>query len=512
MDEIIVSGEGLSFLEVALCLDGLPKIRLSPVARKKMLASRAVIDKKLTEDHLYYGINTGFGKLATKRIAPEQRITLQENLIHSHAMGVGDPLPEQVARLTVLLKANSLSLGFSGVRPEIVEGLLALINCGITPIIPDQGSVGASGDLAPLAHMAQVLLGEGEVFYRGKRELASVALKSEKLVPLQLAPKEGLSLVNGTEASLALCCAALHQAEKLIKLSDVAAATSVEGDRGSFHPFDARLIEARGHAGSIATADNLRRMLSGSAINKAHVDCARVQDPYSFRCVPQVHGAVKETFRFVQKTIEKELKSVTDNPLVFAETGDIVSGGNFHGEPVAFASDFLTIALAELGSISERRVALLTSPLEGEIPAQFLIENPGLHSGFFMPHVVVSSLVMENRTLCMPAVVDSIPTFGGQEDHVSQSYWAGRKLCRVAGNVEKILAIELWAACQAIDLSSEGRTAGKGVEAVYQYVRQRIPKLTEDRFLRGQLDQMLQLVATRAPIQVAEAAVGVLKI
>ena len=511
MDTIILNSEGLKWEDVVCCLDGLPKIRLSEAARKKMIASRAVVEKIMGSEALHYGINTGFGKMATRKIEPDQWATLQENLIHSHAVGVGEPLPEKIARLTVVLHAASLAQGLSGVRPEVVEGLLALVNHGITPVIPAQGSVGASGDLAPLAHVALTLLGEGESFYRGRRQLTKAALEAEKLKPLKLEAKEGLSLVNGTESSLALACEALHRAGAIIQLADIAAAVSVEGDRASFHPFEERVVSAKKHAGNLATADNLRRMLAGSRINASHVGCGRVQDAYSFRCVPQVHGAAKETFRFVRGIVARELQSVGDNPLVFAESGDIVSGGNFHGEMLAMASDFLTIALAELGSLSERRVAVLTSPLAGEVPTQFLIENPGFNSGFMIPHVVMSALVMENRTLCMPASVDSIPTSGGQEDHVSQSFWAARKLGQVAGNVEKILAIELWAGCQAIDLVSQGLPAGKGVAAVYDYVRERMPRLTEDRQCRGQLDLMQQMVATKAPIKIAEEAVGVLQ-
>lgn len=446
MQTISLTGFDLDAKQVALCLFGLPKILLSEKARVQMIASRKVVEEKLLHsDNSLYAINTGFGKLAKVRIPPEKTAQIQENLIYSHAVGVGEPLPEPVSRLTVLLRANVLAQGYSGVRPEVVSLLCELVNKQITPVIPSQGSVGASGDLAPLAHVAKALLGEGEVWYQGTRRKGSEVFAKTGLKALPLQAKEGLSLINGTQVSLAIAWDVLLQTERLLKVADITGAISVEGDFASHKPFEERLIRLRPHSGALKTAANLRKLLEKSKIAEAHADCGRVQDPYSLRCIPQVHGAVKEAYQFAKKILEIELNATTDNPLVFADAGEVISGGNFHGEPIALAMDALSIALADLGSISERRVAILIDPPQNEIPTQFLIPEPGINSGFMIPQYVMSALVSENKTLAHPAMVDSIPTSAGQEDHVSMSCWAARKAKQIADNVEKILGIELWA-------------------------------------------------------------------
>ena len=505
MKTILLTGFDLDWQQVALCLHALPKIELAGLAKKQIEKSRAVVEKKAAGKEPHYGINTGFGKLATTRIEPEKLEALQSNLIHSHAVGVGEPLPEPVSRLALLLRANVLARGTSGVRLEIVERLIDCINKGITPVMPAQGSVGASGDLAPLAYMAQTLIGEGEVWYQGERQKTAAVLEKTGLKPLTLKSKEGLSLVNGTQVSLGIACDVLLQAERLIKLADITAALSIEGDLASFVPFDERILKARPYSGALKTASNLRKILDQSKMNLSHKNCGRVQDPYSLRCVPQVHGAIKDTLGFAKKMLEVELNSATDNPLVFAESGDILSGGNFHGEPVAFAMDFLGIAMAELGSIAERRVAVLIDP-------NFLTPDPGVHCGFMIPHVVTSALVSENKTLAHPASVDTIPTSGGQEDHVSMSCWAARKAKKIADNVEKILGVELLAGCQAVDLAGKGSKPGNGTGAVHRYVRERLPFLKEDKHLSSQLEIAYKFMQEEVLIDVAEKAAGVLEI
>ncbi|MBI5299944.1 MAG: aromatic amino acid lyase, partial [Deltaproteobacteria bacterium] len=408
--------------------------------------------------------------------------------------------------------ANCLAEGYSGCRTDIILLLCEMINKGVTPVLPSQGSVGACGDLAPLAHIAKVLIGDGEVWYQGEKRKSSEIFKKAGLVSVTLEPKEGLSLVNGTHFSLAIACDVLVQAEKLLKIADITGAFSVEGDLASFHPFDEALLRAKPHLGAIKTGNNLRKMLAGSEINLTHKNCNRVQDPYSLRCMPQVHGAAKDAFSFVKNILETELNSSTDNPLVFTDTKKIISGGNFHGESIAMAMDFLSIALAELGSISERRVALLTDPIQNEIPTQFLIPEPGIHSGFMIPQVVMSALVSENKTLAHPASVDSIPTSAGQEDHISMSSWAARKAKQIANNVERILGIELLAGAQAIDSVSKGKKCGKGVSTLHHYIRKSLPVLKEDKHLSSQLQIAYNFVETGVIIDIVEKEIGSLDI
>lgn len=512
MDKIIIDGFSLNWEQVRHCLYALPKVSLAPKAKEKMEKSRLCVEEKIKSGETFYGINTGFGKLANTRISPTQLSQLQENIVYSHAVALGTPLPEPVSRLTLLLQANCLAQGTSGCRTDIVLLLCEMINKGVTPVLPSQGSVGACGDLAPLAHIAKVLIGDGEVWYQGEKRKSSEIFKKVGLTPVVLEPKEGLSLVNGTHFSLAIACDVLLQAEKLLKIADITGALSVEGDLASFHPFDEALLRAKPHSGSIKTGNNLRKMLAESEMNLVHKSCNRVQDPYSLRCMPQVHGAAKDAFSFVKNILEIELNSSTDNPLVFTDTKKIISGGNFHGESIAMAMDFLSIALAELGSISERRVALLINPIQNEIPTQFLIPEPGIYSGFMIPQVVMSALVSENKTLAHPASVDSIPTSAGQEDHVSMSSWAARKAKQIANNVERILSIELLAGAQAIDFVSKGKKGGKGVSTLHHYIRKSLPVLKEDKYLNSQLQIAYNFVETGVIIDIVEKEIGPLDI
>lgn len=513
MKTIRLNGFNLTCADVQICLYELPKVELAEEAVGRIKASRQFVETRLAaSENSLYAINTGFGKLANVRIPPGQIERVQENLIHSHAVGVGEPLPENISRLAMLLRANVLAQGYSGVRLELIRLCLDFINKGITPVIPCQGSVGASGDLAPLAHVAKTLIGEGEVWFQGERRPTRGVLKEKDLTPVSLKAKEGLSLINGTQVSLAIALDVLLQAERLLKIADLTAAMSVEGDAASHKPFDEKLIALRPHPGALRTAGNLRKLLEGSKIEKAHADCPRVQDPYSIRCVPQVHGAVKEAWHFAKNILERELNATTDNPLIFAEEGRVVSGGNFHGEPIALVMDTLSIALADLASIAERRVALLLDPPQNEIPVKFLIENPGLNSGFMIPQYVMSALVSENKTLAHPAMVDSIPTSAGQEDHVSMSCWGARKAKKIADNLEKCLGVELLAAAQAIDLGSGGVKPGRGVAAIHAYLRERLPVLKEDRHLAAQLEIAYALVGGTPLITVAENCVGELEL
>ena len=508
MKKIILTGEALTLSELKTFLTEKVQVEIAPSVTKKLYDVRKFVEEKAASNVAHYGINTGFGRLASKKIPQHELELLQRNIILSHAVGVGEPMPLELSRLMMLLRAHVLAQGYSGICAETLQLLVALLNHDITPVIPCQGSVGASGDLAPLAHIGLTLIGEGEVFFQGKKVAASKALQTAALQPITLKAKEGLALVNGTQAILAYAVAAVLKAENLLKSSDVIGALAVEGDLASISPFDERIHQLRPHPGQIATAKNIRTLLANSEIVAGHVNCHRVQDPYSFRCIPQVHGACKDAYRYVRQVVECELASCTDNPLLFPEDDAILSGGNFHGEPVAMAMDMLAIALAELASISERRVAILIAPLDQELPTSFLVPNSGLNSGMMIPHVVMSALVSENKTLCHPASVDSIPTSGGQEDHVSMGTWAARKALQVAQNVEKVLGIELLCAAQAIDMHPEQHHAGKGTKPVYQAVRNVAPAITGDRAFYVDMSNCIDLLVSGAVVKTAETALG----
>ncbi len=427
------------------------RVALPADAQGAVRAAAATIDRIVAKGDAAYGINTGFGKLAKTRIADDQLEQLQRNLILSHSVGVGEPMSDATVRLVMLMKAFSLARGFSGVRPIVIDTLLAVLNAGIVPRIPVQGSVGASGDLAPLSHMTLALMGEGEVRVAGQWIAADAALRQAGIEPLTLAAKEGLALINGTQVSTALALHGLFMAERLLEAGLVIGGLCVDAARGSDAPFDPRVHAARGQPGQIATAAITRELLAGSAIRRSHVEHdERVQDPYSLRCQPQVMGACRDLVAQAARTLLIEANAVTDNPLIFVDTGDVISGGNFHAEPVAFAADTLALAISEIGSISERRIALLIdSSLSGLPP--FLVENPGLNSGFMIAHVTAAALASENKSLAHPASVDSLPTSANQEDHVSMATFAGRRLAPMADNTAAILGIEWLAATQGVD-------------------------------------------------------------
>ena len=443
-----------------------------------------------------YGVNTGFGLLAREAISPERLGELQVRLVRSHQAGVGAPLNAPAVRLTLALKANALARGHSGVRVEVVELLLAMLNRGVLPVIPAKGSVGASGDLAPLAHLSAVLIGEGEAVFEGKARPGAAALKRAGLSPVKLAPKEGLALLNGTQVSTALALVGLFAAERVFGAALMAGALSVDAVKGSDTPFDPRIQALRGHRGQIDVAAALRTLLAGSRIRESHVDCDRVQDPYSLRCQPQVMGACLDQMRHAAGTLALEANAVSDNPLVFPEAGEILPGGNFHAEPVAMAADQVAIALAEVGSISERRTALLVDPVMSGLPA-FLAPNPGIDSGFMIAQVTAAALASENKGLAHPASIDSLPTSANQEDHVSMATYAARRLGDMADNAAAIVAIELLAGAQAIEFHKPLRTS-RALGRLHRRLRAASPPFAEDRALAPEIAAVAALVAAGA--------------
>jgi histidine ammonia-lyase len=500
---IALTGNALTLAQVESVALRNVKCELAPAARAAMLASRAVIDRVVDSEETAYGVNTGFGELAEVRISSDQIRKLQLNLIRSHACGVGVPLSEVETRAVILLRANALAKGLSGVRPVVVEVLCAMLNRGVHPVLPGQGSVGASGDLAPLAHLALVIIGEGEAHYRGSRIPGGDAMEQAGIAPLALEAKEGLSLLNGTQGMLALLSLAMGEAQILADAADVAAALSMDALRGSPAAFDARIAAARPHPGHALVAQNLTRLNRGSRIRESHRSAKhdpRVQDAYSLRCTPQVHGAVRDALAQIRATLEIELNSATDNPLVFVEpggapgTGAVLSGGNFHGQPLAMAADQMAVALATLGGISERRIAYMTNPQTSMLPA-FLTADPGLNSGFMLAQVTAAALASENKVVAAPHSVDSIPTSGDQEDYVSMGMAAARRLRPMIENLRRILAIELLAACQGIDLLAPLRT-GAEAEKAKALVRARAARLDGDRSLAPDIETIAALIAS----------------
>jgi len=477
---ITVDGLSLTLERFAAVVRDLRPVVLDQGARGRVRAAREVIERAAESGEAVYGVTTGFGNLANVRIAHDDLETLQERLVLSHAAGMGEPLAEEEARAMLLLRANTLARGHSGVREVLLERLLAMLNLGLHPVVPSRGSVGASGDLAPLAHLALPVLGRGEVWYQGERVAAAAALERAGLAPIRLAAREGLALVNGTQAMTALTALSALEARRLVRAADLIGALSTDALRGTDAAFDARIHAVRPHAGQRAAAANLWKLLQGSAIRESHRSGdVRVQDPYSIRCMPQVHGAVRDVLADVEARLAVEMNAATDNPLVFARDGVTLSGGNFHGEPIAFAADFLAIALAELASISERRIEKLTNDAFSGLPP-FLVANAGLNSGFMMAQVTAAALVSENKVLAHPASVDSIPTSADKEDHVSMGMTAALKLRQVLANVRRVLAIELVAAAQGLDLLRP-LTSSAPLEALHALVRTEVPEWTEDR-------------------------------
>jgi len=485
-------------------------VALDSDALDRMHAARSVVESILDRGDTVYGVNTGFGHLAHVRVEAEDLTRLQGNLVRSHAAGVGEPFDIAATRTIMLLRANVLAVGHSGAQPELAERLIELLNRQIHPWIPSQGSVGASGDLAPLAHLALVLLGEGWVHGAdGERIPTAERLSGEGLQPLTLAAKDGLSLINGTQAMTGLGSLVLVGAERLAKVADVAGSMTVEAKLASHRPFDPRLHELRPHPGQLEVAQNLRTLLQGGTINSSHANCEKVQDAYSLRCMPQVHGASRGAFAHVREILEREINSVTDNPTLFPDQGDIISGGNFHGQPVAMALDYLAMGISELGAISERRIEQLVNPRLSALPA-FLVEDAGLNSGFMIAQVTAAARASENKGLCHPASVDSIPTSANQEDHVSMGPIAARQALKVLKNTEQILAIELLVASQAIDFQAP-LVPADGPRAAFQLVREHVEHMSEDRVLYEDIRALAALVRSGSLMEAVETLVGELE-
>jgi len=483
-------------------------VTLPPAARTRLEANRGFVEDLLEQGGTVYGVTTGFGRFAATRIAPADVRELQRNLLLSHSVGVGEPLSTEVVRAMLLLRAQSLALGASGVRPVLVEALVALLERGVHPLVPSQGSVGASGDLAPLAHMALVLIGEGEAELGGELLPGREALTRAGLSPLTLEAKEGLALINGTQAMTAQLGLAVLDAGRLLNVAEIAAAMSIEALLGSHAPFDQAVTRLRPHPGAVTTSANMRALLAGSEVVASHADCGRVQDPYSLRGVPQVHGASRDAVAYVQRVVDVELRSVTDNPLVITDEADgaarVISAGNFHGQPLALAADFAAIALAELANVSERRVEQLVNPALSGLPG-FLTEHGGLNSGLMVAQYLAAALVSENKVLAHPASVDSIPTSANQEDHVSMGAHACRKLLTVLANVRYVLAVELLAAAQGLDFRAPLRP-GKGAAAAHRHLRSRVPHLGADRYLKPDIEAVHRAVVDGSLLAAVEEA------
>lgn len=485
---IALDGNSLTLETFRQIVEDRAPVSLDAKARAKMAKSRAVVDKAALSGERVYSINTGFGILSKVTIPAHQLDELQVNLIRSHCAGVGEPHPETESRAILLLRTNVLAKGYCGVRPDVVDLLVGMLNKQVHPRIPATGSVGSSGDLAPLAHLAAVLIGEGNAFYKGTLFPGGEALEKAGLKPIRLAPKEGLSLINGTQQMAAMGAILLLRAEKLADMADLICSTTLEGTLGSPRAYASWVHETRPLEGQIHSAGLLRNFMEGSEIYQSHLTCERVQDPYSIRCAPQVHGACRDLMSFVRKTISVELNAATDNPLVNPDTGEIVSNGNFHGQPLAFALDILGMAVAELASISERRIAKLINPVFSELPT-FLVKNEGLHSGFMIPQYTAASLVVENRVLTHPASNDSIPTNNDKEDHNSMGPISARKAKKILENTEYVLAIEALTACQALEFRLPLKP-GKGPKFLYSAIREEIPALDEDRYLHIDIERV----------------------
>ena len=510
MTDVVIDGESLTIGDVVRVARDGARVVLSPGAIPKMERSRAYVERLLAEQAVVYGITTGFGKFAEVPVAREDALALQRNLVLSHCCGVGEPLGQAETRAMMLLRANVLAKGYSGVRLEVLETLLAVLNAGIVPVVPSKGSVGACGDLAPLAHLTAVLIGEGEAFYRGSRMSGGEAMRAAAIETVVLEAKEGLALVNGTQMMTAVGALTLWEAENISKSADIAAAQAVDALRGTNTPYLDISHRVRPHAGQSATARNLMRLLDHSEILASHVACSKVQDAYSLRCTPQVHGAVKDALAFVRGVLEVEINAATDNPLVFAEEELVISGGNFHGQPISQAMDVLAIAMAELGNISERRIECMMDPSTSDHLPPFLTADPGLNSGLMMVQVTAAALVSENKTLAHPACVDSIPTSANKEDFVSMGAYAALKAREVARNVLKVVAIELLCGAQGLEFREMLRP-GRGVAAAHDHIRAVVPALKQDRQQTPDIEKVSEMVRDGSLVSRVEEAVGPLE-
>jgi histidine ammonia-lyase len=514
--DTVLVGSDLSLAELVAVARHGARVAIAPAAKDAVNAARRAIDRIADGGDAaprVYGVNTGFGFLAETRISAENVRALQRNLVRSHACGVGPALPTEVVRAMTLLRAQVVARGHSGVRLSVIELLCEMLNRGVHPVIPTQGSVGASGDLAPLAHLALVLMGEGRAEHGGEVLSGAEALSRAGLSPVELQAKEGLALINGTQLMLAIGALALDDAESLASHADLAGAMSLEAHKGSSRPFDERVVGVRPHPGAIATAKNLRAILAESEIAESHINCGKVQDAYSFRCMPQVHGASRDAFGWIRQVLSRELNAATDNPLVFVRDdgeADLISGGNFHGQPLALALDLLAIACAELANISERRLEQLVNPALSSGLPPFLAKDTGLDSGYMIAQVTAAALVSENKVLCHPASVDSIPSSAGKEDHVSMGSISATKAARVVEHLRQVLAIEIMVAAQGLDLRLPLK-AGAGARAAHECVRERVRTLDGDRELHHDMAAVAAMVKERVLLSRVAAVTGALE-
>lgn len=509
MDTIIITGQTLTLQDiVAVCRENAP-VALSDEARARILASRAVVEQLVEDEAVVYGITTGFGKFSDIPISQDECKLLQKNLIVTHAVGAGEPFARDVVRGIMLLRVNNLAKGYSGTRLTVVQTLIDMLNKSVTPVIPQKGSLGASGDLAPLSHMVLPMIGLGEAEFGGYVMPGNEAMKRAGIKTVELVAKEGLALINGTQAMTSVGALALYDALECIKIADIATALSFEANRGVEDALDPRVHAVRPHSGQCNTAENLRRLLFCSR-NVTQQGEVRVQDNYSLRCAPQVHGASRDALEYVLSKVEIEINSVTDNPIVFEDTNEAISAGNFHGQPMALAFDFLGIAISELANISERRLEHLVNPSLGGFPA-FLVKNGGLNSGMMIVQYSAAALVSENKVLAHPASVDSIPSSAGQEDHVSMGTIAARKAGEILKNTRRVLAMELMCVCQAIDLMGGRKKLGKGTKPAYDAIRAVCKTLRNDRPLYGDINHCEELLINGSLLKAVEEAVGELK-
>jgi histidine ammonia-lyase len=509
MQKFFIDKPNLTIGDVAaVARDGVA-VDFTPEAIERIRLSRKLVEKWVAEDRVIYGITTGFGALSHTRISGDETRELQQNIIMSHAAGVGKPLPEEVVRAIMAIRLHDLSLGHAGVREETARHLMAVLNAGICPVVPEKGSVGASGDLAPTSHLCLVLIGLGEAFYQGRRMPGREALAAAGLEPMALEAGEGLALVNGTQVMAAIQTLVVQDAIRLAKLADIACAMSLEVLMGSDAEFDPKIHQVRPHPGQVAAADNMRRLTRNSGIMLSHKGCSRIQDAYTLRCSPQVHGATRDAIRHTREVVEIELNSTTTNPLIFPDIEDFKLGGNFHGQPLALTADYLAIGLAELANISERRVERMVNPQLSELPA-FLVANEGLNSGFMIAQYTAAALVSENKVLAHPASVDSIPTSANKEDHVSMGTIAARKCREILNNSEHVIAVELLCAAQAMDLltAQNSLTSGEGTRKAWEVIRGKVPFLSRDRVLSHDITTMVELLRSGEIIEQVEAAVG----
>jgi len=506
MKKIALDGEQLTLEDVQEIAERKAEVRIHPSARGKMKKSREVVEKALRQGEKIYGVTTGFGLLCDQVINPAQVEELQRNLIRSHCVGVGPYFDEMTTRAIMVLRANVIAKGYSGVRLEVLRALVEMMNRGVHPLVPEQGSVGASGDLAPLAHLISILIGEGEALFRGKRVSGKKAMHQAGIPILTLKAKEGLALINGTQVMTAVGLLTLLRAERLCRVADIVGACTLDALKGTFSAFDPDIQKVRPFPGQIAVAKNFQKLGKYDPIAESHKSCPKIQDAYSLRCIPQVHGAVRDALAYVRRTLEIEVNAATDNPLIFAEREKILNCGNFHGEPVAFAMDLLGMVVSELGGISERRIEKLINPALSGLPA-FLTTEGGLHSGLMMVQVSAAALASENKVLTHPASVDSIPTSADKEDHVSMGTIAARKGRDVVRNVEQILAMELLCATQGLEFLLPLQP-GRGIHKAYQVVRQKVPPIKGDRRFSKDIQKIHSLITSGELLRQVESVIG----